>query len=243
MPRTRSRSSYQQGSVELVPKQDSPDLWRYRWREYLDDGTPVRRSKVIGDINRYPTKAAVQRAITEFRAEINEEEVKVVQITVAQAWEHFKLHELYDKDVDRSQTTIDNYLVNMKNHILPRLGKTPLEDVKAVQVESWLRTLVCLAKDHAIGEAPQPPKGMAPGTKAKIRNTLSSLFTHCIRHELYNKINPISTVRQGARRVRKPDTLELEEIIDLIQNVQEPAIRMMVDTAAAAAFALSPRNS
>jgi len=65
---------------------------------------------------------------------------------------------------------------------------------------------------------------------------MSSLFTHCIRHELFDRINPISTVRHGAGRVRKPDTLELEEMIALIQHVNEPAIRMMVGTAAAAGF-------
>src|ERR1700692_3951677 len=137
-----NRSSFQQGTIELLPRTGGPGQWRYRWREYRDDGSPVRRSKIIGDTGRYPTKAAVQRAVAEFRAEINTEEVKVVQMTVAQAWEHFKLNELYDKDVNRSPTTIKNYIEYFKNHIIPKWGDTPLDGVKAVQVEAWLRTLM-----------------------------------------------------------------------------------------------------
>ena len=52
--------------------------------------------------------------------------------------------------------------------MLPRWKDAFLEDVKAVQVERWLRSLI-----------------LANGTKAKIRNTMSALFFHCIRHEFY----------------------------------------------------------
>jgi integrase len=233
---TSNRSSFQQGTIELLPRPGAPGQWRYRWREYLEDGSSVRRSKIIGDTKRYPTKVAAQRAVTEFRAEINTQEVKAIQMTVAQAWEHFQLHELYDKDVNRSPTTIKNYFESFKNHIIPKWGDTPLDGVKAVQVEGWLRTLMQVEKPRAFGAAPVVGQPLAKGSKAKIRNHMSSLYAHCIRHELYTRINPISAVRQSAARARTPDVLTIEEMFAIMANIDQPAIRMWVGLSAATAF-------
>jgi len=90
---------------------------------------------------------------------------------VGDAWGHFQLHELRDPAVGRSPSTICGYLDYFKNQILPRWKNTCLDDVKAVEVERWLRGL-----------------DLADGTKAKIRNHLSALFSHCTRHELYTRI-------------------------------------------------------
>ena len=96
---------------------------------------------------------------------------------------------------------------------------TALDEVKAVAVEKWLRSL-----------------DLAPGSKAKIRNHMSALFSHCIRHELYAKLNPIASVRQSAVRQRDPDILTLEEIRAILENIGPIAIRVMVAVAAASAL-------
>jgi integrase len=77
-----------------------------------------------------------------------------------------------------------------QSQILAAWNDTALDDVKAVAVEKWLRSL-----------------DLAPGTKAKIRNHMSALFSHCIRHELYTKLNPIASVRQSAVWQHDPDIL------------------------------------
>lgn len=77
---------------------------------------------------------------------------------------------------------------------------------------------------------------LANGTKAKIRNHLSALFSHCIRHELYNKLNPIASVRQSAVRQRDPDYLTLEEMTGIVAGIESPVVRVMVATAAASAL-------
>jgi hypothetical protein len=62
-------------------------------------------------------------------------------------------------------------------------------------------------------------KHLAPGTKAKLRNQLSCVFSHAIRHRLYkpeNGANPISYVRQGSKRLSTPDLLTLAEIHAII---------------------------
>lgn len=117
------------------------------------------------------------------------------------------------------QPQIDSYLSYFHSQILPHWRNVALEDVKAVGVERWLRSL-----------------DLAPATKAKIRNHLSALFSHAIRYELYapnNGISPISSVRQGASSLREPDTLTLAEIRAILFGMESAAVRMMVAVAAA----------
>jgi integrase len=94
-----------------------------------------------------------------------------------------------------------------------------LEDVKTVAVEKWLRSL----------------DDLAPASKAKIRNHMSSVFSHAIRHELFfprEGIKPIAKVRQGAKRRREPDTLSLPEIRAILDRIEPQAIKVMVVVAA-----------
>jgi len=85
-------------------------------------------------------------------------------------------------------------------------------------------------------EKREDPDRLAPGTKAKIRNHFCALFSHCIRWELYGKLNPIRSVRQSAVRQRDPDILTLDEVRSILGNIKPLAIRMMVATAAASAL-------
>jgi integrase len=218
MPVTRS-SRYQQGTIDQVKRSKGEDVWVYRWRETAADGSRVQRKKTIGDLSQFPTEKSAWQAIENLRAEINSAEQRVGKTTVADAWGHFQIHELHDPGVGRSDSTICGYLDYFKNQILPRWGKVCLDDVKAVKVERWLRGL-----DHA------------NGTKAKIRNHMSALFSHAIRHELYSRLNPISSVRQSAVRERDPDTLTIKEMEATIATIGPQAIRVMVMVAATTAI-------
>jgi integrase len=204
---------YQEGSIESV-KRAKGSVWVYRWRE-----NGVQRKKVIGSRDEF-TLAEAKREIENFRAQLNAGALCVGRMTLSEAWGHFQQHELRDPDVDRSPTTIDNYLDYFKSRILPVWKDTALDDMKSVAVEKWLRTLVDLA----------------PGAKAKIRNHMSALFSHCIRHELYTKLNPISSVRQSAVRQRDPDILTIEEFQAMLIFIEPPAIRTMVLVAMASAL-------
>ena len=66
-------------------------------------------------------------------------------------------------------------------------GTRPLHEVRTVAVEDWLHGLP-----------------LANGSKAKIRNLMSTLFNHAMRYEWAEK-NPIRLVRQSAKRERTPD--------------------------------------
>jgi len=106
------------------------------------------------------------------------------------------------------------YKCYLKNWILPRWRNYLLAEVKSVAVEEWLGDLL-----------------MTAGTKAKLRNIMSAIFSHAMRHEWTEK-NPLSLVRQSAKREVIPSVLDLAEISALLAELRHP-YRQMVLLAAA----------
>jgi len=82
--------------------------------------------------------------------------------TVNTLWEHYSKEELPLKAL----STQDAYTIYTKKWIIPRWGDLPLEEVKTVEVERWLR-----ATD------------VADGTKATIKSVMSAFFCHAVRWE------------------------------------------------------------
>ena len=68
-------------------------------------------------------------------------------------------------------------------------------------VESWLGTLP-----------------LANGSRAKVRNIMSALYSHAMRWEFFDK-NPITLVRQSAKRGRVPDVLTVAELKALLAEL------------------------
>jgi integrase len=68
---------------------------------------------------------------------------------------------------------------------------------------------------------------LARGSKAKIRNIMSALYSHAIRWEWADR-NPISSVRQSAKRQRTPEILTPEEIMAILKELSDP-LRTMVE--------------
>ena len=225
MPIASARNYYQEGALDRVKRAKGPDAWVYRWRETGSGGKRVQRKRIIGTVDDYKTLREAKMASDNLRLAANAannptSDVQVEAVTVGTAWGHFQVNELSAPEIARSPTTIASYKDYFKSRILPTWRDVPLEDVKAVGVEKWLRSL----------------KDIAPGTKAKIRNHMSSLFARAIRHELYaprGGINPITKVRQSSMRRTEPDVLSLPEIRSILNRIEPPAIKMMVAVAAA----------
>ena len=104
----------------------------------------------------------------------------------------------------KSWATQDTYEGYLKNWILPRWDSYRLGDVKSIQVEQWLRTL-----------------SLARGSKAKIRNIMSALYSHAIRWE-WTHHNPITALRQSAKRSRVPTIFTIEQIQALLGHLKDP---------------------
>jgi integrase len=109
--------------------------------------------------------------------------------------------------------TYEGYL---KKWILPRWRAYRLKDIKAVDVEKWLKCL-CFPKTGV---------PLARGSRAKIRNIMSALYSHAIRWEWAEK-NPITSVRQSAKRQKAPDVLTPEEIMAFLKELSDPLCTMI----------------
>src|SRR5215467_488353 len=201
------RTRYQHGSVEREERKKGPAVWVYRWWEEDINGKLVHRKAQVGDLKKYPTESAAHSAADALRLTINNrcEHRNLRRTTINTLWEHYSQEELPLKAL----STQDAYIIYAKNWIVPRWGNLPLEQVKTVEVERWLRAT-----------------GVADGTKAKIKCVMSALFSHAVRWEFCGH-NPISSgipvgsggkrgpstgVRISAKRQKSPLVLSPEQV-------------------------------
>ena len=113
---------------------------------------------------------------------------------------HYRQTELLaDNKTEKTRST---YLVYLRNWILPTWGKGYLHDIKPVVVEQWLRNL----------------EGLSNGSKSKIRNIMSGVFSHAIRYEFADR-NPITAVRQSGKRQKVPVLLDVAELHRLFDEL------------------------
>jgi integrase len=123
-------------------------------------------------------------------------------MTVAQLCSHFDQRELCSTNTWRSYSTKSIYKVYLNRWVIPQWGERLLNEVRTIEVESWLRGLP-----------------VARSTCAKIRNVMSVLFNHACRYEFFDR-NPIRLVRQSAKRRSPPVVLTPEEIKALLEGLK-----------------------
>jgi integrase len=113
---------------------------------------------------------------------------------------HYQRREMSEEG-EKSFATRKAYGFYLRGWIVPKWGECSLSDIHTVAVEDWLKAVP-----------------LAPGSRAKIRNLMSTLFNHAMRHEWTNR-NPIRLVRQSAKRLSTPDCLTAEEIGKLLRKL------------------------
>lgn len=184
---------YQEGCLYREKRKAGPDVWVFRYR----DGTANRKEQV-GTVEQFPTKSSARQACELFRANINKETRS--PRTVGDLVTHYTDHELPTK----TPYTAEVYTGYFRTWILPKWELDSLSDVRTVAVETWLKTLP-----------------LANGTKAKLRNLMHAVFNHAMRWEFFDH-NPITLVRQSAKRTRVPEVLTVGEIGKLIGELADP---------------------
>jgi integrase len=185
-------SRYQQGCLYRETRKAGPDVWVFRFR----DGESNRKER-IGTVEQFPTKTSARKACESLRRNINRDTRS--PRTVAELVTHYTEKELPNK----TPYTAEVYTGYLKTWILPKWGGHSLADVRTVAVEAWLGTLP-----------------LANGTRAKLRNLMHALFNHAIRWEFFSS-NPITLVRQSAKRERTPDVLTVDEIGRLLPELSD----------------------
>jgi integrase len=185
---------YQEGCLYREKRKAGSDVWVFRYR----DGQHNRK-ELIGTVEEFPNKSDALRACEHLRRDINRN-VSSVR-TFGELADHYILHELPRK----TPYTGEVYRGYLKTWILPKWEQYPLFKVKAVAVESWLGETTTLA----------------PGSKAKVRNLMHAIFNHAMRWE-FASVNPITLVRQSAKRTRVPEVLTADEIGGLLTEMKDP---------------------
>jgi len=176
----------QQGSIIETVRKHGPNVWAFRWSEKNRNGRRVYRKRVIGTIEQYPDANAARAAAGALLAEIN-------------ASSSHK--ELRSGDSFRSFAAVKTYRGYIRKWVKPRWGSYHLDEIKAVEVQGWLRRLP-----------------IARSSRSKIRNIMSILFNHACRYELFDR-NPMRFVRQGATRRSAPVVLTAAEIRCLVDHL------------------------
>ena len=192
---------YQQGHLRRVQRKRVPDVWEFLWRERSPDGRRRQRTLTIGNVTELHTERDAQNHIQSLRANINRQVAPTALLTFGDLVDHYRQTELLaENKTDKTRTT---YLVYLQKWILPEWEREYLHNIKPVVVERWLRSLCELSN----------------GSKAKIRNIMSGLFSHAIRYEMADR-NPITAVRQSSKREKIPVILEVEELNRLFGGLE-----------------------
>ena len=211
------RTSHKHGSLKRADR-GKGKVWEFRWREVQIDGSVCRKNIVVGTLEEFPTESAAQSAVDAIRLTINRQTPQQLlkNVSFETLVKHYQEHELPDifskqkpatgssDEHHKSYSTQYAYDIYLKKWVLPRWRSYRLSEVKAVDVETWLKTMP-----------------LARGSRAKIRNLMSALFSHAIRWE-WTERNPIKGVRQSAKRMRTPDVLTPDEIMALLKELPEP---------------------
>lgn len=212
----------QNGCLMQVPRRRGPNVWEFRWRERGSDGRRVHRRIVVGTVEQFRDETRAVRAILGLRREINSHNAQLTTrlLTLAQLVEHYKQRELALDNTWKSYSTKATYRGYLRKWIVPRWGTYTLATIRPIEVEHWLRNL-----------------GLARASCAKIRNLMSVLFNHARRYDLFAG-NPISLVRQSAKRQKIPEVLGVDELRRLLQAL-DPRERTLVLMAAGTGLRMS----
>jgi integrase len=171
--------------------------WNFFWWE-----AGKRRSKVIGPLRDFPTKAAAWKAAKPLRDAV-ECGNRLSAPTVEGLVRRYR-HEKMPKRIDTRRA----YDVWLRNHIVPKWGACVLTEIQARPVELWLRSL-----------------SLAPKSKAHIRGLLSALWDFAMwSGDVPVQRNPMELVAiaGASRRKRQPRTLTTAEFQDFVRYLVEP---------------------
>ena len=202
-----TRTRFQKGSlvVKHRRREDAEDVWELRFYEAGSRGKRQRRSVTVGTLQQYPSESAARKSsiVQATLLRINAEQPLAVAVApnfgaVVARYEAEEMPERY--------STRAAYRSFIKLYIRRRWADTPLDMVKPMAVEDWLKGLK-----------------LAPKTRNHIRGVMHTIFECARRWELTDK-NPIELVRLrgGSKRLSRPRVLRPEEFLALMPRIREP---------------------
>jgi integrase len=187
------RERHKTGSVVLDRR---IKLWNYF---YWDAGK--RRSKRIGTLREFPSKASAWKAARELRHSL--ETKRATAPTINLLVEQYRIEKMPTRHDTRG-----GYESWLRVYILPKWRDAQITDLQARPVELWLESL-----------------SLAPKSKVHIRGILSALWNFAMwKQDVPMQVNPISlvTIKGASKRIRQPRILTVEQFRLLISHLREP---------------------
>src|SRR5947209_7082582 len=203
------RRRVQFGWLNLKARKNGPEVWVLRYRETLPDGYKKMPSVIVGTIRDYPTESLARKASMSLLLSINEEKPAGACVPFGAVIQRYLERELPER-----HSTASRYLSWLKNHIRPRWGECPIEQIKPLLVEEWLKKLT-----------------LAPKSKSHVKTMMHILFNAAMRWELIPyQLNPMSLVRvkDGSKRQREPRPLSPDEFRKVLEHIHEPFRTMCI---------------
>ena len=132
---------YQRGYLRCVKRKSGSNCWEFLWRENDGAGKRVRRTAVVGSVERYPTKQEALDAVNGLRMQVNADRNRqpVHPLLIADLIDHYIQTELSPSADWHSHATRIVYRYFMKKWIQPHWGKMGLAAVRTIDVQHWLR--------------------------------------------------------------------------------------------------------
>lgn len=118
------------------------------------------------------------------------------------------------EEIPERPSTASRYRCWLKNHVEPKWRDYPIEQIKPLYVEDWLKNL-----------------NLAPKSKSHLKNLMRVLFNAAMRWELIPyQHNPMSLVRvkDSSKRQKEPKALSVGEFRKLLAGIPEPFRTMCI---------------
>jgi len=202
------RQRVQFGWISLKARKKGPDVWVLRYRENVANGQTKRRSAIIGTVQEFLNESQARKAALSWLFSMNAE-ATAAPVSFGAVIRRYLAEEIPDRI-----STASRYRCWLKNHIEPKWRDYPIEHVKPLLVEDWLKKL-----------------DLAPKSKSHLKNLMRVLFNAAMRWELIPcQHNPMSLVRvkDSSKRQRHPKALSVEEFQKLLEHVPEPFRTMCI---------------
>jgi integrase len=202
-----NRECYQDGSFRQKARAKGPKVWEFRYYITIE-GERVRRQFTLGTIDKLPTEALARKAAEAMLLKINSSTPLRAVPRFGAVIERYMEEEKPDR-----YSTLSSYRSYIKNQIMPKWGDYPLDAVKAMVVEAWLKQLI-----------------LAPKTKSHIKSLMHSIFEAAQRWELIEiGKNPMALVRVkgGSKRQSRPPILSTQQFENILGSMPD-RYRLMV---------------
>ncbi len=203
------RQRVQFGWVCLKARKKGPDVWVLRYRENLSNGVTTKRSAIIGTVQEFLNESQARKAALSWLFSMNAETSSGTLVSFGAVIRRYLAEE-----IPARISTASRYRCWLKNHVEPKWRDYPIEQIKPLLVEDWLKKL-----------------DLAPKSKSHLKNLMRVLFNAAMRWELIPyQHNPMSLVRvkDSSKRQRQPKALSVEEFRKLLEHVPEPFRTMCI---------------